>query len=48
VYAASLLATVNILRGRRIELWEPQRKETSLNEVARQANISVNQERSSS
>lgn len=48
VYAASLLATVNILRGRRIELWEPQRKETSLNEVAGQGNISVTQERSSS
>jgi len=47
VYAASLLATVNILRGRRIELWEPQRKETSLNEVAHQGNLSVPPERSS-
>ncbi|HLE52964.1 MAG TPA: glycosyltransferase family 2 protein [Anaerolineales bacterium] len=47
VYAASLLATVNILRGRRIELWEPQRKETSLNEVALQGSLSVPPERSS-
>lgn len=27
VYAASLLATINILRGRRIDRWEPQRQE---------------------
>jgi cellulose synthase/poly-beta-1,6-N-acetylglucosamine synthase-like glycosyltransferase len=47
VYAASLLATMNILRGRRIELWEPQRKETSLNEVALQGSLSVPPERSS-
>jgi cellulose synthase/poly-beta-1,6-N-acetylglucosamine synthase-like glycosyltransferase len=29
VNAASLIATLNIVRGRRIDLWEPQRQETA-------------------
>ena len=28
VYAASLLATLKVLRGQRIELWEPQRQDS--------------------
>jgi hypothetical protein len=41
VYAASLVATYNILRGYRIERWEPQRQEDEENRVERNLTMST-------
>jgi cellulose synthase/poly-beta-1,6-N-acetylglucosamine synthase-like glycosyltransferase len=47
-YAASLLASINLLRGHRIDLWEPQRQEITEKELKVASNMSVPSERSTS